>query len=72
MHYSILLNDRCTWIDITEYRVWLAEHVSPGRNFFNSDWEITMRADKQHMTSNYVINFRRAEDATAFKLRFPL
>jgi hypothetical protein len=72
MQYSVLLSDCCTWVDVVEYRVWLNEFVSPGRNFFNSDWEVTMRADKQNMKSNYVINFRRPEDATAFKLRFSI
>ncbi len=72
MNYSVRLTDRTSWVDVTEYRVWLNEFVSPGRNFFNSDWEVTMVADKQFQRSYYVINFKRAEDATAFKLRFSI
>ena len=72
MNHSVLLSDRCSWTDITEYRVWLNEYVGSGKGFFNAYWEITMVADKQRMSSNYVINFTRPEDATAFKLRFSI
>ena len=70
--HSVFLSDRCTWTDVTEYRVWCHEHVGPATGFFNKNWELTMVADKPNRTSNYVFNFKHAEDATAFKLRFSI
>jgi len=70
MKHSVFLNSSCTWVDVIEYRVWLNEYVAPGKNFFNAYWEVTMVSDRKTQSSKYVINFERAEDATAFKLKF--
>jgi hypothetical protein len=61
--HTVLLDIEVTWLNITEYRVWLNENT-PG-------WEY-----RQHKLNPdaycYSVNFQRAEDATAFKLKFLL
>jgi len=68
MNYTVTINPNSSWLDLIEYRVWCIENVSKDQGFWR-EWEIEIVSNNLY-TAQYVINFKRIEDATAFKLRF--